>query len=366
LIRYYNIFNYLVKLLYKKDIKNIISQSGGNENGPGVKAVKYLGYFIIHLILFLIFGIFYIIGAIVYIIMYKKNKQNGGGWGDSNNYSTLMIKGDVVIDDTICSFERINKLLCYKNYLNTPSFIGSMTNIKNFLIINMFMIKFLYNLFDVISKQGDELVRLKDILNENLFCSIIHYKIEFLNQTDTRSKIIYYKFSLNNKKTGNVYYFELTMNQIKRIFSLKDFSKIKYFMNDSFLHYVYNIIHKTKKNVINNKSSILGKILNKVITSRKNKRMSNNIDDVANMYKLLKRMFSNLLISINDDFNKLKRNSYYQITTIVKKKPEVFIGELVDDLCSKTTMSVDYKNIQINIRNMDKRIEENKNISGIS
>lgn len=367
LIRYYHILNYIIKLLYKKDIKNILFQSGGDNAIDGIVTFE-----ILLIILFLPFYILSILFRILiirpyyYIRGYDYNRDiNGrryyyGGGGDLDNYSQLIIKRNIILKEEICTFEMIDKMVCYKNYLKTPYFMKVMISSKNFLIVNMIIIKFLNNLFGVISKQGGELISLKETLNVNIFINILNYKIEYLNNTEIRSSIVYYKFSLTNKKTKNIYYFELTMNQIKKIFSLRDFSKIKYFMNDSFLNYVYDMIH-TKKDFINNKSSIL----NKVFTSRINKRVSNKISNIADMYKLLKRIFSNLLIDIHNDFKILKRNSYYRMTTVIKKDPAVFISQIVDDLCGISTMNINFKDINKNIKNMDKRIEDNKTIENI-
>jgi hypothetical protein len=75
------------------------------------------------------------------------------------------------------------------------------------------------------------------------------------------------------------------------------------------------------------------------------------------LYKLLKRIFFNLFIEINNTFNNLKLNNHHHMTTILKQKPEYFINEIVNDLCNKKMInSEDFLILNNNIKNIDKRI----------
>jgi len=341
LINYYSYLNYLVKSITSKNLNNYLVQKGG------VLPVVAIVFIVIWVIIMAIGLLFQISG-----IRYFWRKASGGGDNKINNFEVLFEKNKLTIVEEMCVPEKINKLLCYKNYLNNEIFNESMTDIKNFLIVNIFIIVFLNNLFEIISVQGEELVSIKDKLNNNFFYNIINYKIVYLGKNEVKKKMIYYKFSLINKKTDNVYNFELTFNQIKKIFSLKSFSKIKYFVNDTFFNFIYNIIKNVKTDIINNRSSFL----NYLFKSRRNKKISNNINDVSLMYKLLKRISSNLFLKMSNNLNNMKLSKYYDNQTLLKNGNIEFINNFVDDLCNQ-------KNIEITIidgdfNKIDKRIEK--------
>jgi len=96
--------------------------------------------------------------------------------------------------------------------------------------------------------------------------------------------------------------------------------------------------------------------LNYLFKSRRNKKISNNINDVSLMYKLLKRISSNLFLKMSNNLNNMKLSKYYDNQTLLKNGNIEFINNFVDDLCNQ-------KNIEITIidgdfNKIDKRIEK--------
>ena len=72
----------------------------------------------------------------------------------------------------------------------------------------------------------------------------------------------------------------------------------------------------------------------------------------------MKTIYFNLFIEINNNFNELKLNRYHHISTIISKKPQEFINEIVDDLCDKIDIKITDNIISQNhINNIDKRID---------
>jgi hypothetical protein len=349
LIKYYNYLYYLLKTISSKNLNNILIQKGGYMHYH-----YYHHYHTLPLLptpILIVFIVIFIIYIIINIYMVYKEGHEGGN--KINNYEDLFKKNKKIIEENMCGYERLNQLICYKNYLNNKNFNESMIDIKNFLITNSFISMFLQKIFEIISIQGEELVSLKNSLDNNFFFNIINYKIIYLGKNEVRKNIIYYKFSLINKKTSNVYNFELTFNQIKKIFSLKSFSKVKYFINDKFFNFLYNIIKNVRKDINNNNKSTL---LNYLFKSRRNKRVSDNINDISLMYKLLKRFSSNLFLKINNNFNNLKLNKYYDIKTLLKNGHTNFINNFVDDLCNQKNIKITI--IDENFNKIDKKIDK--------
>lgn len=368
MLSYYNVINKLMKIFYPTlSLKS--SQEGGDLNKSNKIGIKYsiigLISILVPLIVLAIIILFYLflLGKYTYRYIYS-----GGSKINTNIYKNLLKRSSLVINTDMCSYEKVDKIVCYKNYLNETNFVEIMSNIKNLFFILLYIHKILTNLFDIISKQGGEFISLKDELDKNFFCAILNYKIEYLNQHEVKkksssylTKSYVYKFHIINKTTGNIYNFELSHGDIKKIFLLKDLSKFNKLLNDDFFTYIYTMIKNTVKNVHDANETNKRSFINKMFSGKK--KDNTGINDCFLLFKLLKRIFSNILIKLNSSFDNLKLNRYHHATTMIKNGPKEMVDNLVDDLCRTNYFdNISEKDLN-NFNKIDKRIENlNKNI----
>jgi len=230
----------------------------------------------------------------------------------------------------------------------------------------MFITKNLNNLCSIIESQHKQFKILNENFNENLFCNIINYKFKYLDSFEKKNNIIYYKFLLiiknnNLENLQDQYEFKLSRNEIKKVFSLKEFLNMKIFVSDTFFNFVYDIIYQSKKDLFNNKPGIL----NKIFKSRLNKKIKDNIDNILLLYKFLKRLFMNLFIIITNEYNNLKLNRHYHVSSLLKKSPTEFISNIIEDLCNKKILDSEHipENFDINKKfiNLDEKIKKINN-----
>ena len=121
------------------------------------------------------------------------------------------------------------------------------------------------------------------------------------------------------------------------------------------------MIKNTVKNVHDANETNKRSFINKMFSGKK--KDNTGINDCFLLFKLLKRIFSNILIKLNSSFDNLKLNRYHHATTMIKNGPKEMVDNLVDDLCRTNYFdNISEKDLN-NFNKIDKRIENlNKNI----